>query len=107
MSRHPTVSLNVDRPIQGRIQTPTGTPIKPATSIGASLRQSMAAQTAGSEARWPATEAADTSWAATSGSTACSHSGSAVNPVPKPVSPLTKPPTSAPARMKASALHSP
>ena len=84
-----------------------GTPIKPAISMGASRRQSMACQMAGSIVTWPATDAAETSWAATNGSTACSQSGSAVSPVPKPVRPLTKPPTSAPTRTKASVPQSP
>ena len=54
---------------------------------------------------WPTIEAADTSCAASTGSSACSHSGRAVRPVPKPVSPLTKPPASAPASRMANVCH--
>src|SRR5262249_35730309 len=52
------------------------------------------------------TDAADTSCAARTGSSACSQRGRAVSPVPNPVSPLTMPPASAPARRNASTFQS-
>ena len=99
--------LNVLRGMSGSTQVPMGTPISPAISMGASRRQSTARQMVGSVVRWPSTEHADASWAAISGSTACSHMGSPVSAVPNPVRPLTKPPASAPARMRASVAQSP
>jgi hypothetical protein len=75
-----------------------GTPTKPPTSIGPNSRQSLSRQSEGRADRCPAIEAMETSWAATAGSSTCSHRGSAVSPVPNPVRPLRSPPIRAPAK---------
>ena len=91
----------------GNSDVPIGTPSSPAISIGAIRRQSASRQTSLIVARWPTTEHAEASWAATRGSSACSHIGRPESAVPNPVNPLTKPPTNAPASTSAIVLQSP
>jgi len=81
---------------------PSGTPTTPPTMNGKTRGHEMACQIAGRVMNWEISEQMTTRGAATAGSITVSQTASAVNPVPKPVSPDTKPPASAPARMVSS-----
>src|SRR5262249_5489872 len=67
---------------------------------------SVSWRSAGRADRCPATEATETSCAATTGSSTCSHKGRAASPVPNPVRPLSRPPISAPAKTSAGVTQS-
>ncbi len=81
---------------------PMGTPIKPPRTNGAAWRQLIACQIAGSVCSWATMDQTTTNGAATTGLTALSQNGKAVNPVPKPVKPETKPPANAPLKISIS-----
>ena len=79
-------------------RVPSGTPAKPAASIGQTRRASMACHTVRMVWACDTTEQSTTRVAATAGSRTCSQKPRATRPVPNPASPDMKPPRRAPAR---------
>ncbi len=97
MTTRPTQNFTVPTETCTSSQVPSGMPASPPIRNGVRRFTSSACQIDGSDWIWAATEHTSTSVAATVTGSACSHSTSAIMPVPKPVRPLTNPPAKAPA----------